>query len=101
MYTLLEESDDIDPAALIAGVRAAFTALSDVSTAGGLPAGFADEFPRQLVDYLLCEYLMYQQPRWGWLLLALGIIRAVPVAAAPPRLAYVREGRLRVKTLAT
>ena len=57
--------DDIDPAALIGGVRAAFTAISDISTAGGLPAGFADEFPRQLVDYLLCEYLIYQQPRWG------------------------------------
>jgi hypothetical protein len=91
VYALLEGGDDVDPAALITGVRAAFAAISDISTGGGLPAGFANEFPRQLVDYLLCDYLMYRQPRWGYLLLTLGIIRAMPVPAAPPRLAYVRK----------
>jgi hypothetical protein len=91
VYALLEGGDDVDPAALIGGVRAAFAAISDVSAGGGLPAGFAAEFPRQLVDYLLFEYLLYRQRRWGYLLLTLGIIRAVPVAAAPPRLAYVRR----------
>jgi hypothetical protein len=90
VYALLEGGDDVDPAALISGVRAAFAAISDISAGGGLPAGFADEFPRQLVDYLLCEYLLYQQPRWGCLLLTLGIIRAERVPAAPPRLAHVR-----------
>src|SRR3712207_3023136 len=57
----LLEGDDIDPAELIGAVRATFAAISDISAAEGLPAGFADEFPRQLVDDLLCDYLMYQQ----------------------------------------
>ena len=87
----LLEGDDVDPAAVISGVRATFAAISDVSSGGGLPAGFANEFPRQLADFLLFEYLMYRQPRWGYLLLALGIIRAIPVAAAPPRVAYLRR----------
>ena len=91
VYALLEGADDVDSAALISGVRAAFAAISDISGGGGLPAGFANEFPRQLVDYLLCEYLLYCHPRWGYLLLTLGIIRAVPVSAAPPRLAYINN----------
>jgi hypothetical protein len=92
VYALVEGGDEVDSAALIGGVRAAFTAISDISAGGaGLPAGFAEEFPRQLVDYLLFEYLIYQQPRWGYLLLTLGIIRTEPVAAAPPRLAFVRK----------
>ncbi len=91
VYTLLEGGDDVDPAALIGGVRSAFAAISDVSSGAGLPAGFAAEFPRQVVDHLLFQYLLNVQPRWGYLLLALGIIRRVPVAAAPPRVAFVRE----------
>jgi hypothetical protein len=91
VYALVEGGHDVDAATLISGVRAAFAAISDVSSGGGLPAGFAAEFPRQLVDYLLSDYVLYRQPRWGYLLLALGIIRAEPVAAAPPRLAYVRR----------
>ena len=91
VFNLLEGGDELDAATLIGGVRAAFAAISDVSSAGGLPPGFADEFPRQLVDYLLFEYLMNVQPRWGYLLLTLGIIRLVPVAAAPPRIAFVRK----------
>ena len=93
VYALVEGGDEVDSAALISGVRAAFAAISDLSAGGGLPAGFADEFPRQLVDYLLFEYLIYQQPRWGYLLLTLGIIRTEPVPAAPPRLAFVRKRR--------
>jgi hypothetical protein len=87
----LIEGDGIDPAQLISGVRATFAAISDISAGGGLPAGFAAEFPRQLVDSLLCDYLIHQQPRWGYLLLALGIIRFVPVPAVAPRLAFVRK----------
>lgn len=91
VYALLEGGDNVDPAALIGGVRATFAAISNISTGGDLPAGFANEFPRQLVDFLLCDYLMHRQRRWGYLLLTLGIIRAVPVPAAPPRVAYVRN----------
>src|SRR5690349_21451913 len=91
VYTLLEGGDDVDPAALINGVRAAFGAISDISSGGGLPAGFATEFPRQLADYLVYEYLINVQPKWGYLLLTLGIIRTTPVPAAPPRVAFVRK----------
>ena len=58
VYSLLENGDDVEPAALISGVRAAFDAIADISTGGGLPAGFGAEFPRQLVDFLLSEYLL-------------------------------------------
>ncbi len=88
---LLEGGGEVDAAVLISGVRAAFTAISDIANGAGLPPGFAVDFPRQLADHLVFEYLVYRQPRVGYLLLALGIIRAVPVAAAPPRLAYVRR----------
>lgn len=91
VYTLLEGDDDVDPAVLISGVRAAFAAISDISSGGGLPPGFANEFPCQLADYLVYEYLINVQPRWGYLLLSLGIIRTVPVPAAPPRVAFVRK----------
>jgi hypothetical protein len=91
LFNLIEGADELDPVAVIGGVRAAFTAISDVSSGAGLPPGFANEFPRQLVDYLVCEYLLNQQPRWGYLLLALGIVRFIPEVAAPPRPAFVRE----------
>ncbi len=90
IYNLVNTEDDVDPAAVIAAVRAAFAAISELSSAGGLPAGFTAEFPRQLVDYLVYEYLLNQQRRFGWLLSALGIIRSVPVPAAAPRPAFVR-----------
>lgn len=90
VYALLE-GEDADPAAIVSGVRSTFGAIGDISSGGGLPAGFATEFPRQLVDYLLFEYFINQQPRWGYLLLALGVLRTTPVPAAPPRLAFVRK----------
>lgn len=91
VYELLDGGDDVDPAAVVGGVRAAFATISDISTGGGLPPGFADEFPRQLVDSLLFDYLIDRQPRWGYLLLALGILRTTLVPGAPPRLAFVRK----------
>lgn len=91
VHALLEDSDSVDPAALLSGVRAAFEAIGDIANGAGLPAGFANEFPRQLVDFLLCEYFINRQRRWGYLLLTLGIIRKVPVPATPPRVAYVRS----------
>lgn len=87
----LDPDGEVDVTALMNGVRAAFQAISDISGLGGLPAGFAAEFPRQLVDYLLCQYLLEQQPKWGYLLLTLGILRLEPVAAAAPRPAFIRR----------
>jgi hypothetical protein len=87
----VESVEAADIGRLLNGIRAAFNAISDLSSAGGLANDFKNEFPRQLVDYLLVEYLLRNQPRWGNLLLALGVVRLERVAAAPPRPAYLRR----------
>src|SRR5512145_853130 len=46
-------------------IQAAFEAISNLNSGAGLPAEFANEFPRQLVDYLLVMWLMRHQPRVG------------------------------------
>src|SRR4051812_11395134 len=55
--------------ALLAAVKTVFEAISDLSGATGLDQEFRDKFPRQLVDYLVVEYLLNRQPRWGFLLM--------------------------------
>ncbi|HEX7571630.1 MAG TPA: hypothetical protein VF514_00950, partial [Bacteroidota bacterium] len=80
-----------DVGRLLNGVRAAFNAVSDLESDGGLAADFRSEFPRQLVDYLLVEYLLGRQGRWGYLLLVLGIIRLDDVPAAGGRAPYLRR----------
>ena len=88
---------EVDPAqvpALLDAVLTAFKAISDLSTATGLAADFRDEFPRQLVDFLLVEHFLLQEPSWGFLLMALGIIRLEDVPAQDPpgtRPAFVRR----------
>src|SRR5687768_13533503 len=69
-------------------ILAVFSAISDLSSGAGLPAEFANDFPRQLVDYLLVDYLLNQQPRWGYLLMALGIVRLEERPATGLRPAY-------------
>jgi hypothetical protein len=91
IYELVDTDGDIDPAAVVSGVRAAFAAISAISSGGGVPPGFGNEFPRQVVDHLVYEYLLNQQWRWGWLLRILGIIRTVPEPATGTRPAFVRE----------
>lgn len=86
-----ETTDDADLAALLNGVRAAYAAISGLATAPGLPAQMLAELPRQLVDYLICEYLLKQQPKWGYLLLTLGLLRIEEVAATATRPAYQRK----------
>ena len=110
VYSRIESSEEIadaDLPALFNGLRATFTAISDVAAAAGLPPGFASAFPRELADYLLVEYLLNQQPRWGYLLMALGVIRVEPAPAAPGRpphlertVAYEALGRLADEPLA-
>ena len=70
---------------------ASFEAISNLGSAGGLPAEFANNFPRQLVDYLLVEWLLRQQPRWGYLLMVLGIVRLEDRAATATRPAYTHR----------
>ena len=55
--------------AAIAGFIAAANAVAS-QPAGSFPAGldvasFKNEFPRQLIDYLVVDYLFRRQPGWG------------------------------------
>jgi hypothetical protein len=52
---------------------------------------FAAEFPRQLIDKLLIDYLLDSHACIGRALQLAGVIRMTDVAAAPPRFAYVRR----------
>jgi hypothetical protein len=72
-------------------VQAAFEAISTLGSGGGLPAEFAGEFPRQLVDYLLVTWLLRHQPRVGYVLMLMGIIRIEPRAATATRPAYLER----------
>jgi len=80
-----------DPGALLSGIRGAFEAIAALGSAGGLANDFKNEFPKQLVEYLLVEYFLDQQPRWGYLLQALGIIRLEDEPAQGARPAYTRR----------
>jgi hypothetical protein len=73
----------------------AVRALGSMSSAG-LPAtvdatAFKNEFPRQLIDFLLVEHLLERRPRIGRVLQLLGVIRLVPTPAAGTRLEYLRR----------
>jgi Family of unknown function (DUF6603) len=93
LYQLVESEGAAAPdaAALFSGVRAAFAAISDISAGAGLPGDFAGEFPRQLVDHLVCEYLLVQRPRFGYALLGMGLLRLEDRPAAGIRPAYRRR----------
>jgi hypothetical protein len=53
-------------------------------------AEFRSEFPQQLTDYLIANYLLTQRPRLGAVLLAGGVITRTQRAAAGKRPAYER-----------
>jgi Family of unknown function (DUF6603) len=72
-------------------VQAAFEAISTLGGAGGLPAEFANEFPRQLVDYLLVTWLLRHQPRVGYALILMGIVRLEEKPATATRPAYLQR----------
>lgn len=94
IYNLANNTEEVSAAdigSLLNGIRAAFAAISELQAAGGLTNEFKNEFPRQLIDFLLVEYLLNNQPRWGYLLLTLGIIRLEPKPAAGGRPAYLRR----------
>jgi hypothetical protein len=54
-------------------------------------AAFKSQFPQQLVDYLIVQYLLRNQSRCGHLLKLLGVVRLEPVAAAGQRPEHVRR----------
>src|SRR5665213_3589789 len=93
---LVENGLDASQAAnAISQVVNFFSAVTQLSSASGLPgtidaAEFASDFPGQLTDYLVAEYLLENQPTIGALLLATGLIRQTPIAASGLRPAYDR-----------
>lgn len=82
---------DADRAQLVERVHAASLAIARLGSDVTLAADFRSEFPRQLVDYLVVEHLLGNQPRIGYLLMMLGIISVdeQPATGARPR--YIRR----------
>src|SRR5688572_11601518 len=92
--SLATTADTMNPAQiaqLIDGIRTAFKTIADLGSAAGLAGDFRAEFPRQVIDYVVVEYLLNQQPRWGYLLVAFGVLRLEAVPAQGGRLAYIRR----------
>ena len=84
--------DALDVVQVIAAARAVFQAIGGLGADPGLAVDFRSEFPRQLADYLVVEYLLNKQPRIGYPLMALGIVSLEERPAAPPRPAYLFRG---------
>jgi hypothetical protein len=90
--------DGLDPsqaAQAISQVVNLFSAVSQLSSASGLPATidegeFTSDFPGQLTDYLIAKYLLRNQPVLGAILQAFGIISQTQKPAAGKRPAYTR-----------
>ena len=95
LFTILNDPDGVgvtDVARILSSVRAVLTAISGVGSDAGLAADFKNEFPRQLVDYLVVDYLLHNRPRIGYLLVALGIITVANRPETDTRVAYVFRG---------
>jgi hypothetical protein len=82
---------------LLDAIKALLGAIDAIATqSGALPstvdaAAFAAEFPRQLVDYLVVEYLLDYRPIWGALLHLLGVIRLADVPPSGKRIKFIRR----------
>jgi hypothetical protein len=87
--------DATQAANIISQVVNLFNAVSQLSSASGLPGTidvteFQNDFPGQLADYLIGNYLLNNRPTLGASLLAAGVIRKTQKPAAGKRLAYIR-----------
>src|SRR5262245_40765719 len=90
--------DDLDEAEALNAISQVvnfFNAVSQLSSASGLPATidaaeFASDFPGQLVDYLVGGYFLNNRAKLGATLQAAGVIRQTVTPAAGKRLAYTR-----------
>ena len=70
----------------------AIQALENESFDPGLvAAGFAAEFPRQLLDHLIIEYLHHLSPKLGYFLKFFGFIQTYYVEATETRIGYTRR----------
>src|SRR5690349_222130 len=63
-----ESGETPDLTALLSALRSAYVAVADIGNGAGIPAEAVAELPRQLADFLVSEYLLLNQPRWGHLL---------------------------------
>jgi hypothetical protein len=87
--------DESQAASVIGQLVNFFSAVSSLSSASGLPATidpaeFASDFPGQLVDFLVADYLLNYHRVLGAGLLAAGVIRKTLKPAAGKRPAYIR-----------
>jgi hypothetical protein len=86
-----EPGDTPDLMSLLSALRSAYVAVADIAGGAGIPPEAVPELPRQLADFLVSEYLLLNQPRWGHLLRAMGVLRIEPVAETATRPAYTRQ----------
>src|SRR6476646_594605 len=66
LFTILSDPDGVeasDVARLLSSVRGVLSAISGLASDAQLAADFKNEFPRQLVDYLVVDYLLHSRPR--------------------------------------
>ena len=73
---------------LIRGIGGVVTAVNSIGDEAG---SFAVELPRQLIDFVVVEYLLGSFPVVGEALRLLGVIRLEPQAATAQRPAYLRR----------
>jgi hypothetical protein len=83
---------------LLAAIAEVISTINEIPSqpASNFPAGlgvaaFKSDFPGRLVDFLVAEYLLNIQGRWGYLLKLLGVIRLDPIDAAGQRPEYLRR----------
>ena len=95
VFAILNDPDGVDTSdvpRILTSIRAVLGAVSGLASDAELAADFKNEFPRQLVDYLVVDYLLYNQPRVGYLLMGLGIISVEDRPEAGTRPPYVFRG---------
>ena len=92
------EVDTGEVPALLGSIVGLITAINGVASQpnGNFPAGldtatFKNEFPRQVIDYLITDYLLRRQEGWGALLKLGGVVRLEAVAASGTRPAFTRR----------
>lgn len=77
--------------ALLVALNSAISSILNLNDSTGTTDEFRQEFPRQLIDYLIVERLLGHQPRWGYLIMVFGLIRLENVPETTSRAAYVRR----------
>ena len=77
---------------LISGIEALSSQPDSVFTGLTAPGSeFKNDFPGEITQYLIVEYLLNKRPKAGSLLQLLGLISVEPVAATATRPAYSRR----------